>query len=213
MVDGHAYLGFTYDYLATRQGWHGVDGNNGRIFSMVNVERGFDNALYAYPPLGPERLGVLAFGETEDGSAFVSADAVAHELMHGVTHHSVLQRTGTPLLDTDRAVPGPSSFTVEDEVHECGRSYTWTNAIIETNGGGGSSTFGAKKAAICWLRTRAAPSMKPGRTCSAPPSSSWCTSRGRVRYAQTTWLVRTRSRPSATWRARPRRRWKAPLGL
>ncbi len=131
VVDGHAYLGFTYDYLATRQGWHGVDGNNGRIFSMVNVERGFDNALYAYPPLGPERLGVLAFGETEGGSAIVSADAVAHELMHGVTHHSVLQRTGTPLLDTDRAVPGPSSFTVEDEVHECGRSYTWTNAIIE----------------------------------------------------------------------------------
>ena len=131
VVDGHAYLGFTYDYLSTRQGWHGVDGSNGRIFSMVNVERGFDNALYAYPPLGPERLGVLAFGETEDGSAFVSVDAVAHELMHGVTHHAVLQRTGTPLLDTYRSVPGPSRFTVEGDVYECGRTYTWTNAIRE----------------------------------------------------------------------------------
>ena len=131
VVDGHAYLGFTYDYLATRQGWHGVDGRNGRIFSMVNVERGFDSALYAYPPLGPERLGVLVFGETEGGSAIVSADAVAHELMHGVTLHSVMQRTGARLLDTYRSVPGPSSFTVEDEVYECGRSYTWTDAIIE----------------------------------------------------------------------------------
>ena len=131
VVDGHAYIGFTYDYLSIRQGWHGVDGRNGRIFSMVNVQRGFDNALYAYPPLGPERLGVLAFGETEDGTALVSADAVAHELMHGVTLHSVLQRTGTRLLDTYRSVPGPSSFTVDGDVYECGRSYTWANAIRE----------------------------------------------------------------------------------
>ena len=131
VVDGHAYVGFTYDYLSTRQGWHGVDGNNGRIFSMVNVAQGFDNALYAYPPLGPERLGVLAFGETEDGTALVSADAVAHELMHGVTLHSVLQRTGTRLLDTYRSVPGPSSFTVDGDAYECGRTYTWTNAIRE----------------------------------------------------------------------------------
>ena len=131
VVDGHTYIGFTYDYLSIRQGWHGVDGRNGRIFSMVNVERGFDNALYAYPPLGPERLGVLAFGETEDGTALVSADAVAHELMHGVTLHSVLQRTGTRLLDTYRSVPGPSRFSVDGDVYECGRTYTWTNAIRE----------------------------------------------------------------------------------
>ena len=131
VVDGHAYIGFTYDYLSTRQGWHGVDGRNGRIFSMVNIGHGFNNALYAYPPLGPERLGVLAFGETEDGTALVSADAVAHELMHGVTLHSVLQRTGTRLLDTYRSVPGPSSFSVDGVVHECGRTYTWTNTIRE----------------------------------------------------------------------------------
>ena len=56
----------------------------------------------------------------------------------------------------------------------------------EKTGRGGSFIFGAKKAAMCWLRTRAAPSMKPGRTCSAPPLSSWCTSRRRVRCARTT---------------------------
>ena len=131
VVDGHAYVGFTYDYLATRQSWHGVDGNDGRIFSMVNVERGFRNALYAYPPLGPERLGVLAFGESAGGTALVSADAVAHELMHGVTHHALLQRTGAPLLGNYLSVPGPSSFTVEGDVYECGRTYTWANAIRE----------------------------------------------------------------------------------
>ena len=131
VVDGHAYLGFTYDYLANRQDWHGVDGKNGRIFSMVNVERGFDNAFYAYPPLGPEGLGVFAFGEVEDGPPIVSADTVAHELMHGVTHHSVLQRTGAPLLDTYWSVLGPPSFTVEDEVHKCGGVYTWTRPIRE----------------------------------------------------------------------------------
>ena len=131
VVDGHAYIGFTYDYLSSRQGWHGVDGRNGRIFSMVNVARGFENALYAYPPLGPERLGVLAFGETADGTGLVSADAVAHELMHGVTLHSVLQRTGTRLLDNYVSTAGPTSFTVDGEVHECGRTYRWTNAIPE----------------------------------------------------------------------------------
>ena len=40
----------TYDYLATRQGWHGVDGRNGRILSLVN--NAFRNAFYAPPPFG-----------------------------------------------------------------------------------------------------------------------------------------------------------------
>ena len=52
VVDAHAYVGLTYDYLATRQGWHGVDGRNGRILSLVN--NAFHNAFYAPPPFGPE---------------------------------------------------------------------------------------------------------------------------------------------------------------
>lgn len=139
VVDGHAYLGFMYDYLATRQDWHGVDGRNGRIFSMVNVERGFENAFYAWPPVGPEGLGVFAFGEAEDGPAIVSADTVGHEVMHGVTYHSVLQRAGETLLDSYWSIPGPASFTLERPspfvlqagVHECGQSYTWDHPLEE----------------------------------------------------------------------------------
>ena len=139
VVDGHAYLGFTYDYLATRHGWHGVDGRNGRVFSMVNIERGFNNAFYAWPPAGPERLGVFAFGEAEDGLPIVSADTVAHEVMHGVTHHSTEQRTGVPPTDSYWSIPGPPSFTLEVPipigmeagVHKCGQSYTWDSPINE----------------------------------------------------------------------------------
>ena len=139
VVDGHAYIGFTYDYFATRQGWHGADGKNGRIFSMVNVAPGFDNAFFASPPVGPEGLGVFAFGEAENGTPIVSADTIAHELMHGVTFHSVLQRTGMPLLDSYWSIPGPSSFTLAEPsrfvlqagVHECGQSYTWDHPAME----------------------------------------------------------------------------------
>ena len=142
VVDGHAYLGFTYDYLEARQGWSGVDGMNGRIFSLVNVERGFDNAFYASPPVGPEGLGVFAFGEAEDGPPIVSADVVAHEAMHGVTFHSVAQRTGMPLLDSYWSILGPSSFTLEEPprfalqagVHECGQVYTWDRRIMRPAG-------------------------------------------------------------------------------
>ncbi len=139
VVDGHAYIGFTYDYLATRQGWNGVDGRNGRIFSMVNIERGLDSAFYVFPPLGPEGLGVFGFGEAEDGPPSVSADTVAHEIMHGVTYHSTEQRTGVPLTDSYWSSPGPSSFTLEEPsrfvlqagVHVCGQSYTWDSPIRE----------------------------------------------------------------------------------
>ena len=131
VVDGHAYVGFTYDYLATRQGWRGMDGRDGRIFSMVNIGQDTGNAFFFYPPAGPEGRGVLGFGDEMDGTPVTAADTVAHEFMHAVTHHAVLQRTGAPLLDTYRSVPGPSSFTVDDEVHECGRIYTWTNPIRE----------------------------------------------------------------------------------
>ena len=139
VVDGHAYVGLTYDYLATRQGWHGVDGQNGRVFSMVNIERSFFNAFFAPPPIGPEGLGVVAFGEAEDGSPLVSADTVAHEVMHGVTYHSTEQRTGVPLTDSYWSIPGPPSFTlevpvpigIEAGVHECGQSYTWDGPIDE----------------------------------------------------------------------------------
>ena len=49
VVDAHAYAGFTYDYLALRQDWNGMDGGNGRIISMVNIGLDFANAFFAPP--------------------------------------------------------------------------------------------------------------------------------------------------------------------
>ena len=139
VVDAHAYIGFTYDYLATRQDWRGIDGRDGRIFSMVNIERGFFNAFFAFPPVGPGDLGVFAFGEAEDGPPLVSVDTVGHELMHAVTYHSTEQRTGTPLTDSYWWIPGPASFTLQEPtriglaagVHECGQVYTWAHPVRE----------------------------------------------------------------------------------
>ena len=98
VVDAHAYGGFTYDYLFAQQGWRGMNGRDGRIFSMVNIGRDFANAFFSRPPFGPEGTGVVAFGTEQDGTPIVSADVVAHEMMHGVTHFSVASRTGSGLL-------------------------------------------------------------------------------------------------------------------
>ena len=139
VVDGHAYAGFAYDYFAARHDWHGIDNGNTRIFTLVNPSTEFANAFYAFPPFGPEGGGVMAFGETADGTPLVSADVVAHELMHGVTHHTVLDRTGVGLLDSYWFVPGPASFTIERDLrgfslgvgtHACGRTYTWRSPVI-----------------------------------------------------------------------------------
>ena len=138
VVDGHAYVGFAYDYFAGRHDWHGLDGSNTRIFTLVNPSTDFENAFYAFPPYGPEGSGVMAFGETADGTPLVSADVVAHEFTHGVTHHTVMERTEVGLLDSYWFIPGPASFTIERDLqgfslgvgtHACGRTYTWRSPI------------------------------------------------------------------------------------
>ena len=139
VVDGHAYVGFTYDYLATRQGWRGMDGRDGRIFSMVNIGQDTGNAFFFYPPAGPEGRGVLVFGDEMDGTPVTTADTVAHEFMHAVTHHAVERRTGLPLLASYRVILGPSRFELAEPsgiglpagVHECGQSYTWKHPTVE----------------------------------------------------------------------------------
>lgn len=93
VVDVHSALGWSYDYLATRLGWAGIDGRDGAVAAMVHpadparVERDLaacranavdpsaecgdhlflrftvDNALY-YPPFGVGApTGLLVFGE------------------------------------------------------------------------------------------------------------------------------------------------------
>ncbi len=125
VVDAHAYAGFTYDYLAQRQGWDGMDGENGRLMSMVNIGLDFSNAFFISPPFGPEGTGIVAFGHWSDGTPIVSADVVAHEIMHGVTYFSVRERTGEGLGGTWRT-PGPSAFTLPGGfTPRCGDSYTY----------------------------------------------------------------------------------------
>ena len=118
VVGAHVYGGFTYDYLFAQQGWRGMTGRDSRILSMVNI--GVANAFFAHPPFGPEGTGVVAFGTEQDGTPIVSADVVAHEMMHGVTYFSVASRTGSGLLGTHRYVRGPSSFTYDGRTFRCG---------------------------------------------------------------------------------------------
>ena len=136
VVDAHAYAGFTYDYLALEQGWNGVDGENGRLMSMVNIGLDYDNAFWVPPPFGPEGTGQIGFGHWPDGTPIVSADVVAHEMMHGVTYHSVSRRTGEGLGGVWR-FPGPAEFTLPGGfTARCGESYTypegWTLASVLT---------------------------------------------------------------------------------
>ena len=128
-VDAHVHTGWTYDYFAQRHNWYGVDGKDGRILSLVN--NGFRNAYFAPPPFGPEGRGVFVYGEI-DGTSYAVEDVVAHELMHGVTHYSVSQRTGVPYpLFTIVGTLGPSSFRYTD-----GRVFTCSNLRITCNSDG-----------------------------------------------------------------------------
>lgn len=130
VVDAHAYAGFTYDYLALEQGWNGVDGRNGRLMSMVNIGLDFANAFWIPPPFGPEGTGQVGFGQWPDGVPLVAADIVAHEIMHGVTYHSVSRRTGEGLGGVWR-FPGPAEFTLPGGfTARCGESYTYPEGWV-----------------------------------------------------------------------------------
>ncbi|MYH29215.1 MAG: M4 family metallopeptidase [Acidobacteria bacterium] len=125
VVDAHAYAGFTYDYLAQRQGWNGADGADGRLMSMVNIGLDSHTAFFAPPPYGPEGTGMVAFGHWYGGTPVVSADVVAHEIMHAVSYFSVSGRTGEDLGGV-HYFPGPSEFTLPDGfTPRCGESYVY----------------------------------------------------------------------------------------
>ncbi len=136
VVEAHAYTGWTYDYFSARHGWEGIDGGNGRTVSMVNLEGA--NAAFWWPPFGPEGNGVFVYGRRTDETSeepYTVLDIVGHELMHGVTHFSVSNRTGSPLglfnLVPVGARLGPQSFTTGN-----GTTYTCETArfpgVVET---------------------------------------------------------------------------------
>ena len=124
LVDGHAHMGWTYDYFAQRHGWQGLDGRNGRIVGIVNDS--VFNAAAWRPPFGPEGAGVYVFGQSGvpgsgETQPRVALHTVAHELMHGLTWFSVSRRTGGGLTNRLRVVGrlGPPSFEWGGETHAC----------------------------------------------------------------------------------------------
>ncbi len=149
VVEAQAFTGWFYDYFSARHGWEGIDGANGRTISMVNVDfsarhgwEGIDgangrtismvnvdfaNAAFWRPPFGPEGNGVAVYGRWIDETGeepYTVLDIVGHELMHGVTHFAVSNRTGSP-LGLWNVVPigtrlGPKSFTDSTgKTHNC----------------------------------------------------------------------------------------------
>lgn len=126
VVDTHAALGWTYDYLFTQLGWAGIDGLDGAVDAFVHpfdaqalsdeldqCDAGAltaeeceildflfdfaDNAAYIRP-INPDSTGVLVFGEPFDlPMPLTTLDIVAHEVAHGVTHFTAaLGDTGPP---------------------------------------------------------------------------------------------------------------------
>lgn len=98
VVDLHANLGFVYDYFYKRHSYGGIDGRNGAIAGVVNTNAILPNNAFFYPPpFGPGGNGGVFFGATAQGTPYTTLDVVGHEVMHGVTHASLVRRTGSGL--------------------------------------------------------------------------------------------------------------------
>ena len=114
-VDGHTYLGWTYDFVFKRIGFRGLDNANAPMFSAINIytpqqcvsglpddEFGAFcvNAFWIGPPYGPGGRGLMVFGNgipsnfsfTGSGQTVGplagALDVVAHELTHGITDYT-----------------------------------------------------------------------------------------------------------------------------
>ena len=95
VVDAHVHMGWTYDYFLQRHNWAGLDGQDSRIFDVVNDFSVLpNNAFFAPAPFGPEGRGFVAFGETAQGTPLTVLDVAAHEFMHGVTSFSADLQSG-----------------------------------------------------------------------------------------------------------------------
>ena len=108
-------MGWTYGYVLQRHGWAGLDGEDSRIFGVVNDFSVLPtNAVSAPAPFGPDGKGFLAYGDTEDGTPLAVLDVVAHKFMHGVTSFSADLRS-VPIADG----LGPDRIVLENGVFSC----------------------------------------------------------------------------------------------
>jgi thermolysin len=114
VVDGHTYVGWTYDYFYRRDGWQGLEGINGRSVSVIvhpvrradlntynwsDVADYYENAFFC-GQCGYHYEDLIVFGEGlpsgyylgDSGQSvdyFVAAlTIVAHEYAHGVTSYT-----------------------------------------------------------------------------------------------------------------------------
>lgn len=111
-IDGHAYIGYTYDYYFKRHGRRSLDNRDRPIITLINgvsqqaalalpADFFFTFAVNAFwcGDCGPGNVGVMYFGNgfpasagTLDGQVWTylagSLDVAAHELTHGVTESS-----------------------------------------------------------------------------------------------------------------------------
>lgn len=114
VVDGHTYIGWTYDYFYQRDGWKGLEGRDARSVSVIvhpvnradlgkykwaDVADYFANAFFC-PQCGQGHEDIIMFGEglpsgyylSDTGQYvdyFVAAlSIVAHEYSHGVSGYT-----------------------------------------------------------------------------------------------------------------------------
>lgn len=111
-VDGHAYLGWTYDFLFKRFGRRGLDDSDAPVRAITHPVRREDVFFASLDDLeyymnafwcgscGPGRAGMMLFGEGLPPGVVVRStgqawnylagalDVVAHELTHGLTDRS-----------------------------------------------------------------------------------------------------------------------------
>ena len=136
VVDAHVHTGWTYDYFAARHGWNGIDGENGRTVTLVNLAG--PAAFFLLPPFGPEGAGMFAYGArgTPAGAEPLTVlDVVGHELTHGVTHFAVSRRTGESFFNPAPvgARLGPASFTdYRGRTHTC-RTARFPGIVLPPN--------------------------------------------------------------------------------
>jgi thermolysin len=118
VVDTHVHSGWTEDYLFKQVNWTGVDNRRGTITAAVHTGL-VNNAFFAPPPFGAEGRGMFVYGRTLSGVPMTAIDVVAHEMMHGVTHAALTQRTGNGLLGVLFLTFGPTTITSGGSTLSC----------------------------------------------------------------------------------------------
>lgn len=122
VVDAHVHSGWTEDYLFKQQNWTGIDNRRGTITTAVH-DTLVNNAFFAAPPFGADGRGMFVFGRASSGVPMTALDVVAHEMMHGVTHASLTQRTGNGLLGVLFTTFGPTTITFSGATLSCDTTF------------------------------------------------------------------------------------------